>query len=206
VSGSGFTRSIAIVALTAVAVLTTVSQVAAQVPVGDFYFFDRSDAEISRTSITTLAEESHVTGAGGLTWSCEDGERRLIVSSTYLGRSMRARVRWAFDGEEPGEPESWILRRTGMAVIAPAAAARQVVTSVNEVASGSALSTEPPLNPNHPSHSKNTPIVASGMLCPGIAFTAPSDAYLPNLGPSAITPMSAPQPPTECTNVDPAKS
>jgi len=119
-SWSGFVTMSAVAMLTAVAVLTTVSQVAAQVPVGDFYFFDRSDAEISRTSITTLAEESHVTGAGGLTWSCEDGERRLIVSSTYLGRSMRARVRWAFDGEEPREPESWILRRTGMAVIAPA--------------------------------------------------------------------------------------
>ena len=117
---SGLDRCLAVSVLTAVAVLTTVLQAAAQVPVGDFYYFDRSDAGISRTSITTLAEESHVTGAGGLTWSCEDGERRLIVSSTYLGRSMRARVRWAFDGEEPGEPESWILRRTGMAVIAPA--------------------------------------------------------------------------------------
>jgi hypothetical protein len=119
-SSSGFARCSAAAALIALAALTTVSQAAAQVPVGDFYYFDRSDAGVSRTSVTTLAEESHVTGAGGLTWSCEDGERRLIVSSTYLGRSMRARVRWAFDGEEPGEPESWILRRTGMAVIAPA--------------------------------------------------------------------------------------
>lgn len=119
-SSSGFARCSAVPVLTALALLTTVSQAAAQVPVGDFYYFDRSDAGVSRTSITTLAEESHVTGAGGLTWSCEDGEQRLIVSSTYLGRSMRARVRWAFDGEEPGEPESWILRRTGMAVIAPA--------------------------------------------------------------------------------------
>ncbi len=120
-SRAGFVGMSAVAMLTAAAVLTTASQAAAQVPVGDFYFFDRSDAGTRRASITTLAEESHVTGAGGLTWSCEDGERRLIVSSTYLGRSMRARVRWAFDGEEPGEPESWILRRTGMAVIAPAA-------------------------------------------------------------------------------------
>ena len=119
-SRAGFVGMSAVAMLTAAAVLTTASQAAAQVPVGDFYFFDRSDAGTRRASITTLAEESHVTGAGGLTWSCEDGERRLIVSSTYLGRSMRARVRWAFDGEEPGEPESWILRRTGMAVIAPA--------------------------------------------------------------------------------------
>jgi hypothetical protein len=119
-SRAGFVGMSAVAMLTAVAVLTTASQAAAQVPVGDFYFFDRSDSGTRRASITTLAEESHVTGAGGLTWFCEDGERRLIVSSTYLGQSMRARVRWAFDGEEPGEPESWILRRTGMAVIAPA--------------------------------------------------------------------------------------
>jgi hypothetical protein len=91
----------------------------AQVPVGDFYFFDRSDAETEQASVTTLAEENPVKGAGGLTWACEAGEGRLIVSSTYLGRSMRARVRWAFDGEEFGDTESWILRRTGMAVIAP---------------------------------------------------------------------------------------
>lgn len=119
-SRAGFVGMSATALLTAAAVLTVASPAAAQVPVGDFYFFDRSDAGTRRASITTLAEESHVTGAGGLTWSCEDGERRLIVSSTYLGRSMRARVRWAFDGEEPGEPENWILRRTGMAVIAPA--------------------------------------------------------------------------------------
>jgi len=112
-SSSGLTT------LVAAAALAVASPASAQVPVGDFYFFDRSDAGTRRASITTLAEENHVTGAGGLTWSCEDGERQLIVSSTYLGRSMRARVRWAFDGEEPSETESWILRRTGMAVIAP---------------------------------------------------------------------------------------
>ena len=112
-------RSRFVTLLTTVAVVVA-SPAVAQVPVGDFYFFDRSDAGTQRASITTLAEESHVTGSGGLTWSCEDGERRLIVSSTYLGRSMRARLRWAFDGEEPSETESWILRRTGMAVIAPA--------------------------------------------------------------------------------------
>ena len=124
-SRSGFVTLFAAAVLTASAVLATASPAAAQVPVGDFYFFDRSDAGTHRASITTLAEESHVTGAGGLTWSCEDGERRLIVSSTYLGRSMRASVRWAFDGEEPGDSESWILRRTGMAVIAPAAVESQ---------------------------------------------------------------------------------
>lgn len=90
-----------------------------QVPVGDFYFFDRSEDGTQQASVTTLAEENPVKGAGGLTWACEEGEGRLIVSSTYLGRSMRARVRWAFDEEDFGDTESWILRRTGMAVIAP---------------------------------------------------------------------------------------
>ncbi|MGW8282860.1 MAG: hypothetical protein ACWGON_06135 [Gemmatimonadota bacterium] len=103
-----------------VAALTAVPQVYAQVPVGDFYFFDRSEAGNRRVSVTTVAEENIVTGAGGLTWTCEDGTRRLIVSSTYLGRSMRAGVRWAFDGDEMSEEQSWIQRRTGMAVIAPA--------------------------------------------------------------------------------------
>lgn len=101
------------------AVLVMASAASAQVPVGDFYFFDRSDAGNRRVSITTVAEENSDTGAGGLTWTCEDGVGRLIVSSTYLGRAMRAAVRWAFDGDAMGEEQSWILRRTGMAVIAP---------------------------------------------------------------------------------------
>lgn len=99
--------------------LAAASPAVAQVPVGDFYFFDRTEAGIQQASVTTLAEENPVKGAGGLTWACEAGEARLIVSSTYLGRSMQARVRWAFDGEEFGDTEDWILRRTGMAVIAP---------------------------------------------------------------------------------------
>lgn len=100
-------------------VLAIAPAAAAQVPVGDFYYFDRSEGAVERMSVTTLAEQNPVTGAGGLTWACEAGEGRLIVSSTYLGRSMQAEVRWSFDGEEFGEPEYWILRRTGMAVIAP---------------------------------------------------------------------------------------
>jgi hypothetical protein len=99
--------------------LVVAPSVVAQVPVGDFYFFDRSEGEVRQVSVTTLAEENPVKGAGGLTWACEGDEGRLIVSSTYLGRAMRARVRWAFDGEAFGDTESWILRRTGMAVIAP---------------------------------------------------------------------------------------
>ena len=117
-------------------------QISAQVSVGDFYFFDRSEGGSSQMSVTTLADENPIKGAGGLTWACEAGEARLIVSSTYLGRSMRARVRWAFDGGEFGDTENWILRRTGMAVIAPpeiaaeftqrALAARKVVVQVTD--------------------------------------------------------------------------
>ena len=51
----------------------------------------------------------------------------------------------------------------------PAAAARQVVTSTSEVFAGSADKTDPPLNPNHPSHNIRTPAADSGMLDPGIA-------------------------------------
>ena len=42
----------------------------------------------------------------------------------------------------------------------PAAAARHVVTSTNEVFAGSADKTDPPLNPNHPSHNIRTPAAA----------------------------------------------
>ncbi len=46
----------------------------------------------------------------------------------------------------------------------PEAAAKQVVTNTNDVFPGSAESTEPPLNPNQPSHKINTPAVANGIL------------------------------------------
>ena len=92
-----------------------------------------------------------------------------------------------------------------MATTPPAAAARQVVTSVNEVASGSAESTEPPLKPNQPNQRIRTPAVASGMLCPGIACGFPSLNF-PIRAPSSQTVTSAAHPPTECTSVDPAKS
>ena len=59
-------------------------------------------------------------------------------------------------------------------VTPPAAAAKHVVTSVNDVNSGSADKTEPPLNPNHPSQRINTPAAARGMLWPGIALDLPS--------------------------------
>ena len=67
-------------------------------------------------------------------------------------------------------------------------------------------SCEPPLNPNQPNQSMNVPIVARGRLEPGIGFTEPSSAYLPERAPMMIAPVNAAQPPTECTIVEPAKS
>ena len=58
---------------------------------------------------------------------------------------------------------------TKKAASPPDAAARQVVTRVIEVREGSAERTEPPLNPNQPNHRMNTPAVAKGILCPGMA-------------------------------------
>ena len=92
-----------------------------------------------------------------------------------------------------------------MAPSPPAAAARQVVTSVSETSAGSADSTEPPLKPNQPSQSRKTPTVASGRLLPGIGDTRPF-TNLPRRGPSIQAPTNAAQPPTECTSVEPAKS
>lgn len=87
----------------------------------------------------------------------------------------------------------------------PAAAAKKVLTNTNEVIPGSAESTEPPLKPNQPSHKMSTPAVASGMLCPGMACGFPS-LYYPILGPKRHTATKAARPPTEWTNVEPAKS
>ncbi len=51
-----------------------------------------------------------------------------------------------------------------IAARAPAAAAKAVFTNTNETAPGSALSTDPPLNPNQPNQSKKIPTVARGIL------------------------------------------
>src|SRR5690606_10717178 len=91
------------------------------------------------------------------------------------------------------------------APIPPVAAARAVVTHTSEIISGSADKTEPPLNPNQPNQSRNTPIIASGAEEFGNVFDLPF-SYLPRRGPSKITAASAAHPPTECTTVDPAKS
>ena len=69
------------------------------------------------------------------------------------------------------------------APIPPAAAARQVVTSVSEVSAGSADKTEPPLKPNHPNHNIRTPAADYGKLDPGIASGLPSASNLPFLAP-----------------------
>ena len=66
----------------------------------------------------------------------------------------------------------------------PAAAAKQVVTSTKEVFAGSADKTDPPLNPNHPSHNIRTPAADSGMLEPGIATAFPELSNYPFLAPS----------------------
>jgi len=88
---------------------------------------------------------------------------------------------------------------------APAAPPRVVFTATFAT-SPFAISTDPPLNPYHPNQSINVPIVASGMLCPGIAFALPDLENFPYLGPSTIAPVSAIQPPSACIAVDPARS
>ena len=67
----------------------------------------------------------------------------------------------------------YLINDTNTATTPPAAAAKQVVTKVNEVNSGFAESTEPPLKPNHPNQRISTPAVAIGILCPGIACAFP---------------------------------
>ena len=80
-------------------------------------------------------------------------------------------------------------------LIIAAAAAVFVVTATCAIALGSAAIVEPGLNPNHPNHNMNVPIVASDRLCPGIALMWPL-SYLPIRGPSITTPASAAHPPT----------
>src|SRR5690606_5323034 len=98
-----------------------------------------------------------------------------------------------------------LTAETNIATTPPVAAAKQVVTRTIDVKAGSAESTEPPLKPNQPNHSIKTPAVAKGKLCPGIACGLPS-LNLPILAPRSQTATKAAQPPTECTNVEPAKS
>lgn len=93
----------------------------AQESVGDFFLFERADptSGADRSSITTLADENYVSGAGGLTFRCTEDGFEMVVTATYLGRKMSTPVRYAFGDEEP-RAALWTLRSTGMAAVAPA--------------------------------------------------------------------------------------
>ena len=118
----------------------------------------------------------------------------------------------------PRAPFSAIVRSTFLyitcvaikATTTPAAAARLVLMYIVEISRMSAAepiaSCEPPLNPNQPSHKMKVPRVARGKLDPGMGLIFPSLAYFPVLAPRIMAPLSAAQPPTECTIVEPAKS
>ena len=80
----------------------------------------------------------------------------------------------------------YIIAENRAAPIPPAAAARHVVTKVIEVREGSAESTDPPLNPNQPSHSISTPAADKGIFEPIIASGFPSLSNLPFLAPKSI--------------------
>jgi len=92
----------------------------AQESIGDFFFFERADPTSGedRGSITTLADENYVSGAGGLTFRCSKDGFEMVVTATYLGRDTSTTVRYAFGDEEP-TAASWYLRSTGMAAVAP---------------------------------------------------------------------------------------
>ena len=86
------------------------------------------------------------------------------------------------------------------------AAAAMAVLSATTITTPSAASSEPALNPNQPSHRMNTPRIVIGMEWPGIGRGMRPGPYLPRRGPRNMAPMSAAQPPVECTTVEPAKS
>jgi hypothetical protein len=92
----------------------------AQESIGDFYLFVRSEASsgADRSSITTLAEENYVSGAGGLTFRCSDDGFEMVLTATYLGRKENTPVRYSFSDEETAR-ELWTLRSSGMAAVAP---------------------------------------------------------------------------------------
>lgn len=113
-------RLVATVAM-ALGMLTGLGSAAwAQEAIGEFYLFERADQSSGedRSSITTLAEENHVSGAGGLTFRCAEAGFEMVLTATYLGRKMSTPVSYAFGEEErPGSP--WTLRSSGMAAVAP---------------------------------------------------------------------------------------
>lgn len=99
-----------------------------------------------------------------------------------------------------------VLSQTTAPAVSVLAAAATIVLRATTITTPSAASSEPALNPNHPNQRMNTPRTAIGMEWPGIGRGAPSGPYFPSRGPRNIAPMSAAQPPVECTTVEPAKS
>src|SRR5215212_1742791 len=109
----------------------------------------------------------------------------------------------------PAMPMSIVLvfqRAVMSAPSTPAAAASWVTSRISGKRPSSALSVEPGLNPNQPSHRISTPSPKSGMLCPGIARGSRFLPYFPRLGPSSSSTASAPVAPVRWTAVEPAKS
>lgn len=94
----------------------------AQETIGNFQLFERTDPKSGedRTSMTTLADENYVSGAGGLTFRCSEDGLEMVLTATYLGRKTNTPVRYSFGDEDPSEA-TWALRSTGMAAIAPQA-------------------------------------------------------------------------------------
>ena len=93
-----------------------------------------------------------------------------------------------------------------IAVVTPALPASWVIIAISGKRPSRALSVEPGLKPNQPSHRISTPRPNSGMLWPGIARGAPSEAYLPRRGPSCSRIASAADAPQTSTTIEPAKS
>src|SRR5258706_15262495 len=93
-----------------------------------------------------------------------------------------------------------------IAVIPPAAPASIVFVAMTPMRRSEPANVDPALKPNQPKARMNVPTNAIGMLCPGMAFTLPSAAYLPRRGPSKIAVTNAVTPPVMCTTDDPAKS
>jgi hypothetical protein len=92
----------------------------AQEAIGDFYLFERAEASSGedRSSITTLAEENYVSGAGGLTFRCSETGFEMVLTATYLGRKLTTPVSYAFADEDPSRA-TWTPRPSGMAAVAP---------------------------------------------------------------------------------------
>ncbi len=112
-----------------------------------------------------------------------------VIATRPARAPLRAIVRSAF-------PNHACERRS--AATSPPAAAMLVLTKTIDTAFASSilliLSSEPPLNPNHPSQRMNVPRVARGRFAPGMALTLPF-SYFPFLAPRRRTPAIAAEAP-----------